>query len=255
MKICAALVVALCIFCSPMHAEQTIFLVGPEHPPLEFTTPNGTPSGYNVEVVREALRRIGYKAIIRLYPWNRAMAMVYNGKADGILDAASTENRTYFLIYPETPIHVEEYYAYQPVTSNIRLSPDLSNARGLCVGLLKGAAYGPRLERLLAKDIFSRIEYTVVPEQHIPKLLNKRMDIMIGQGPPGERMAPRAGVPPTIKPVLSTLDGKPLLISISKTYLAFSRKKIPQELVDKFDMALKEMQAEGYMKKMQEKYE
>lgn len=234
---------------------QVMLLVGPENPPSEFTARNGDIRGFNADIAREALRRMGYTAKILIVPWNRALAMVRAGNADGILDAAFTPERKAFLRYPHTPINVEHLYAYQRSTTDIRLFPDLSDARKLRVGLLTGAAYGPRFTRQIANGTFAHVEYTVVPEHNLRKLLSKRMDMFIKAQQPLQKMAQRMGAEEKIKPVLSRLDGKPLLISTSKTYLAFSRKKVSQEFVEKIDHILEQMRDEGFMKKAHEVYE
>lgn len=238
-----------------LHAGKRLVLVGPENPPSEFTAVNGQIRGFNVDVAREALKRMGYFADIRLVPWNRALAMVHSGEADGIIDVAFTPKRAKFLRYPLTPINEERYYAFQRAGSDIRLHPDLSDAGELRVGLLTGAAYGPRLTRLLEEGVFAHVERTVVPAQNLLKLLNDRMDVIIEQKRHLQKLAEKLGVTDRIKPVLSRRDGKPLLVGVSRTYLAFSRRKASVDLLKNCNMHLEEMRDEGFLEKARQVYE
>ena len=236
------------------HAEKKIFLVSLENPPQTYTK-NGQVWGFNTDIAREALRRAGYAMEIQLVPWSRALAMVRMGQADGIIDAAFTTERSAYLLYPHTPVYEERFHAFQRADTDISFDQNFSGAE-------KTARWhGPRL--LLRS----------APPLHCSSLLClqrwRRRWVLnatsascstTGWTSSSSRTVPlwttarKMGVADKIKPALSSRDGKPLLMSISTTYLAFSRKNISQEFVDKIDHILKQMQDDGFMKRTREAY-
>lgn len=235
------------------HAEKKIFLVSLENPPQTYTE-NGQVWGFNTDIAREALRRAGYAMEIQLVPWSRALALVRMGQADGIIDAAFTTERSAYLLYPHTPLYEERFHAFQRADTDISFDQNFSGAEKLRVGTDRDYYYGAHLSPLLKPPLFAKVEKTVGIECNIRKLLNDRVDIIIEQNGPLWTTARKMGVADKIKPALSSRDGKPLLMSISKTYLAFSRKNISQEFVDKIDHILKQMQDDGFMKRTREAY-
>ncbi len=249
------LLAAMFLCCGPARAEKHMLLVALQNPPMTFAMPDGQAGGFNAVISKEALRRLGYSVEIHIVPWSRALAMVRSGQADGIIDAAFTAERSQYLRYPATPIYEERYFAFQRATSDIRLDPDLTGAGNLTVGIDQDYFYGRRLTSLLTTPTFARVEATVGIESNIRKLLNNRVDIIIEQAGPLWSTAKKLDVDREIKTVPSLQDGTPLLLSISRAYLAFSKKKVSRELVDECNKHLKDMRDEGFFTKIRQAYE
>ena len=235
---------------------QVMLLVGPENPPSEFTARNGDIRGFNADIAREALRRMGYSAKILIVPWNRALGNGPCRKCGRHSRRGLHPGAKGIFALPPYPDQCgtfvrlpAKHHRYSPFSRPVR-----------CPKAARGTSYRsrptvPRFTRQIANGTFAHVEYTVVPEHNLRKLLSKRMDMFIKAQQPLQKMAQRMGAEEKIKPVLSRLDGKPLLISTSKTYLAFSRKKVSQEFVEKIDHILEQMRDEGFMKKTHEAYE
>ena len=52
------------------------------YPPYNYTDENGFPAGVDVELAREACRRIGYEPVFRLIDWDQKDEFLQNGEVD-----------------------------------------------------------------------------------------------------------------------------------------------------------------------------
>jgi len=238
---------------SELILAKSLFLVTLESPPAEFLE-NSKPVGRNVEIVQEALKRMDYDCIIEIIPWKRALEMVFNGEADGIIDAAYTEERAQYLFYADEDIYSEEWYGFKQKGSTLTFDKDLGNAKNIRLGTSRGFIYGGIIQKAIDEKRFAEIEEVTNYEMNIRKLIGNRIDIIIGVKLTTISVAKEMGLREKIEIVKMTGTNEDYLLSSSKTYLAFSKKTITKEIAEEFSKTIKDMKKDGTFSKIEKKY-
>ena len=79
---------------------QMIRIIGDRYyPPYEFLNGNGVPEGFCVDLIKEAMKRLGKPYTIQLVPRNDIMNLMKAGKADIVLEMTYTNERAKVLHY------------------------------------------------------------------------------------------------------------------------------------------------------------
>ena len=230
-----------------------LILVTLESPPAEFSL-NGQGTGRNIAIAREGLKRMGFDSVVRILPWKRALIMVENGEADAIIDAAYSPGRAGFLFYPDEEIYVEEWYLFRRKGASISVDRDLGNVGRLSLGITRGFEYGGLIQNAIDNNRFKETQVVVDNEMNIKKLVGDRFDLFVGVKLTIFYLARQMGYAGQIEMVPMTETGTPYLLSASKTYLAFSRKTMTQDVADGFSRVLVQMKADGTIKEIEARY-
>lgn len=231
----------------------TLTLVTLESPPAEFLL-DGKSTGRNVDITRECLRRMGFLCEVKIVPWKRALIMVENGIADGIIDAAHTPERGTFLHYPDEEIYSEEWYAFKRRKDPVSFDKGLTNVGTVSLGISRGFEYGGLIQDAIDNHRFKRLEEVVNNEMNIKKLLAGRFDAFVGVKLTILSLSKKMGYEDKISMVPKTGSQTPYLLSSSKTYVAFSKKTMTREIAVLFSMTLKQMKADGTVHKIERNY-
>jgi len=242
----------LCISPSALSAKP-LLLVSLESPPAEYMQ-DGQPTGRNVEIVQEALKRMGIESTILLVPWKRALKMVESGDADGIIDVAYNTERAAYLHYPQEPLYVEEWYGYALKDSNITLDKDLHNAGEIRLGTSRGFEYGGLIQEAIDNKRFQSIEEVHNNELNIEKLISKRFHMFIGVKLTISYYAKKTGYRDKIEAVKMTGTDEHYLLNMSDTYLGFSQKTMTKKMVNTFSKTLVKMKQDGTVERIEKKY-
>ncbi|MCG8572592.1 MAG: transporter substrate-binding domain-containing protein [Spirochaetes bacterium] len=233
---------------------QTLTLVSLESPPAEYTE-NGIVSGKNVEIVKEALKRMGYDCTILLVPWIRALKMVEVGSADAIIDAAYNEERAEYLFYPDEVINIERWYFFKLKKNNFSIDENFDNAKYFRLGITRGFEYGGFIQDAIKKEQFKIIDKVPDNESNLTKLVSNRFDMFIGMKLTVTYYAKKLGYEDIIDIVPMTETNQPYLLNSSKTYLAFSKKTMTQKIVNQFSDVIRQMKKDGIFAAIEQKYD
>lgn len=230
-----------------------LLLVTLESPPAEYLK-NNNAIGINVDIVSEALNRLGYDVKIKFYPWKRALKMVEQGDADGIIDVAYNKTRAKYLYFPKEEIYTENWYCFTNKSSKLTLDTDFKNAKEIKLGVARAFVYGGAIQKAIDNNMFKYIDEGHDNIANIKKLLAKRFDMFPGVKNTILFEAKRLGVSERIRIVKKTKTDKDFLLSSSKTYLGFSKKRIPKNLAEKFSKTIAQMKADGTIENIHKKY-
>lgn len=244
---------AFLLLFSSISIAQTLTLVTLESPPAEYFD-KGQPTGRNVEIVQECLKRMGYECTIEFVPWKRALMMVRDGAADGIIDAAYNKERSEYLYYPHEVLYVEEWYGFKRKGSNLTLDHDLKNAGDIRLGISRGFEYGGIIQDAINKKRFKSIEDVSNNELNITKLVAKRFDMFVGVKLTISFLSKKMGCGDKIERIKMTGTDQEYLLSSSNTYLGFSKKTMRKEMADEFSKVLADMKNDGTIKQIEAKY-
>ena len=141
---------------SSLYAKN-LLLVTLEAPPVEYLE-NNKATGVNVDIVTEALARLGYSVSIKFYPWKRALRMVKFGQADGIIDVSYNENRAKYMFYPEEEISTEEWYGFKRKNFLLTLDEDFKNAKYIKLGVARAFVYGGEIQKAINSGKFKYLD-------------------------------------------------------------------------------------------------
>lgn len=248
-----AFILFLGLTASPAAGEDPLRLVTLESPPAEYLE-NGTPVGRNVDIVAEALQRMGHTADILFLPWRRALEMVKQGQAHAIIDAAQNAERAEYLHFPQEPLYVEEWYAFRRAGSDFTLDRDFGNAETFTLGVVRGFEYGGDIQAAIEQGRFGSLEVAANNPINLRKLLGRRCDLILGVKLTMLHLAAGMDASDTIEIVPMTETGEPYLLSASQTFLAFSKKKTGLDLPAEFSQTLARMKAEGAVARLEQPY-
>lgn len=223
--------------------QPVLRLLTLENPPLEFAAPDGKATGILVDVVREAARRTGRKVSVDIYPWKRVINEVAMGHADGAFNAGRNAERETWAHYHQS-ILVDEtfvFFSRQPIA----LSDSLAEAPQLSIGTQLGYFYGNDFERMRTEAPFESVLEVASIGHNLRLLMGNRTDVFIGDMLPTLHYIEKMGLVGKIHIVQNKDSGGPLLVSLSPTYVAFSRKTVDESYVRAFDAALDAMKSDG----------
>ena len=224
-----------------------------ENPPLAYTDEDGSITGILVDGIREAVRRTGHDVEFRIYPWKRVLKEVAEGNADGAFNAGKTAEREEWGLYHDSVLTSETYvfFASEPMT----LSRELEEAPELRVGIQLGYYYGERFDSMLQNPPFRALEVAQTIPRNLTLLRADRTDVFIGDLLPTIYYLKELGLEDEIHVVRDKASGKPLVVSTSATYVAFSKRSVDPSYVHTFDDALVSVKDDGSFDAILQRYE
>lgn len=223
---------------------KNIIIVTEDYPPFEYFE-NNEIKGINVDIVNEAFKRMGNTIEVKFIPWQRALFYTKYGQADAILDASYQEKRAKYLYYPKEETYAEKWYCFKIKGGKVSLNKDLSNIGNITVGIIAGYTYGGEIQNALDKKLFKKIITLKDEENLIKNLLDKKYDMFIGSKSSIALLAKKMGYSNKIEVVKATNSNVEHIISIDKTYLAFSKKTTSEKFVKKFSDVISRMKKDG----------
>lgn len=252
MKCVVQRIVAIGIILFPaLLAAQPLQIRTLENPPLEFML-DGNVIGVAVDLAREAARRTALEVNVKIRPWKRVLYEVAEGRADAAINTGRSEEREAWGLFPDESLIDETYVLFS--SRPMSLPEDLSGIENLSLGNQLGYFYGERFHTQVTNDRFRSVDTTLTIERNLEKLVAKRIDLFIGDMLPTRYYIRRMGLGDEVHIVLKEGTKQPLVVSISPTYAAFSRKTISPEYVERFSQALKKMKEDGTYSRIVDSY-
>lgn len=223
-------------------AEKLVFATS-DWPPYIFME-NNQPTGIHVEIVREACKRLGFEADIKVVPWARAVKYVEEGQqATAIFSLKKNAERTEFLYFPTEPIDIEKNVLIAQKQSAIQAN-SLDALKDKMIGVVRGYTYDPKFD---SNETLKK-EEAVDDVQMMKKLDKRRTDLATGEEG-------------TLKYIRKQLNLQEIetayVLSESPTYVAFSKKALDDNGVaftEKFGQMLRQLKEEGFVQKIKDKY-
>jgi polar amino acid transport system substrate-binding protein len=200
--------------------------------------------GYTVEIIREALKRVGYTLEIIWLPWKKAQVKAARGVYDGLGASYYTEERATKFAYSD-PIADTEVVFFKRTEDNIKYSK-LEDLKPYKIGTGFGYGYP---EEFAKADYLEKIEAYEL-KTNITRLLHKRIDLIIGS-----RKAVLFYLKKHYPDKTDSLEilGAPL--ETLSLYVPFSKMKPNyKQRVEDFNRGLRMIKHDGTYQKIMEKY-
>lgn len=215
------------------------------YPPFEFEE-NGVPRGISVDLTREAIRRMGYNVTITPYSWTRAVEMVQTGQAHGIFSLFRSAERETWGVFPKEPVFIDRQYFYGIPGTVIQYDGTIGSLTNYTIGITRGYSYGDAFDEAV-KNGTLRTEAVDSNTANIEKVENGRIDAFIDSQYATLYYLKQTGQTGKVTELA--------LLREPELYLAFSRKKVDQDFVDRYDHVMREMREDGTYDAIVNKYD
>ena len=222
-----------------------------ENPPLEYMK-SGRVVGMVAELVREAVKRTGHTAEIKVRPWKRVLYEIDKGQADAAFNVGRNDKREQYALFSEEVLVDERYVLFSHRQRD--LPADLSGVEDFMLGEQLGYFYGDRFMEVLNDSRYKEVRTDTITK-NLKMLIAERTDFFVGDWLPTLYYIREMGASNEVFPVHRQGTDEPLTVSVSPTYAAFSRKTVSPEYVETFDAALREMKEDGTYDAIRERYE
>lgn len=212
-----------------------------EDPPFSMRRADGEIVGINVELVREALRRMDCSARMLEMPWARALAELEAGRLDvlpGTLRLPERERFAYF----SKPGPQTRVLLFVPARTPIeRDAAQLAELRGsgFRLGAQLGVSYGPDYDLLMRDPSFARDVRQVAARRSLWLMLDAgRLDGVLANELTARLELQQLGLLERVRSTAMVLPHKDAAV-------AFSRKTVDEDFVRRYDEARATMQKDG----------
>lgn len=227
-----------------MAKQVSVKVISDPWPPWQIGNEGEAPTGgKSIVIAKEIFKRANVKAEFRLYPWKRCLAYMKTGKADIVMILSKTKSRMEFMVYSE-PFITDKYLLYYRKGDNIKWNKwqDLKNYK---IGIVSEFNYGDEFRSAAKKYIYNIVE-SHNDVSSIKNLLIGRLDCVILN---------RTIAKDLFKKHLEyrkkiSIAKKP--IKINNYHMAFSKKSKKLFLKNKINKIIKQLKAEGFIKKVLE---
>jgi len=162
---------------------STIILVADVWPPYNCT-PQDNNEGYMVDVAREIFEPLGYKVDYNIVPWPRALAGTLEGSYDGAIGCSRSEGPE--LVFPDQEL-VLTSVAFFTLADNPWQFAGEASLNNVRLGVAKVYDYVDWLDAYIVREADGHDKVQAVTgyrplEQNIRKLVNKEIDVLVGNG-------------------------------------------------------------------------
>ena len=111
------------------HSDLPVILVGSDnYPPFHYEDANGQPTGIDVDLAKEAFRRMGYQAMFVTIDWEDKQDLVERGEIDCIWGSFSSDGREDQYLWTEPYLYSRQVVAVRQ-DSDIQTLADLAGKR------------------------------------------------------------------------------------------------------------------------------
>ncbi len=246
------LIALLCQFAllsAPSRAEEAsrYLFVGTFFPYVLEQSMDGSARGLSVDILDRITALTGDRFEIRILPWARALSMVENGSADGIIGPYKTPTREKFIDFSESEIYRDHMVflcraGASDATEKWRgRFSDLQDRKVITV---RGWAYGAGFD-----DARSRLEIIETNSfaQGLQMLLRDRGELLAANERNAlyevrkEQLADRVDF---LRPAFQAMVG----------YFGFSRQKADRVFQDRFNRALNQLHSSGEISELWSEY-
>ena len=242
------LIVLILVPLFPMHAhaqEKASYTFVGTHYPLVFEQDkNGQVHGLGFDILKAISNEMG-KTFKTIYlPWGRALRMVKEGSADGIIGLYMSETRKKFLVYSNTPFRKDHILLMTKAGRKVSWDGNFKTLKNHHIITIRHWVYGDKFDAYkhnLNIDIANKLSHG------LRMLMANRGDILIANEQSAlyemqklSLMNDIVFLKPEIKPI--------------QNYFAFSKIKNDTNFQKRFNAALLKLHQTGQMAKLAAKH-
>lgn len=221
-----------------------------DDPPFSMRAPNGDVVGIQVDLVREALRRMGCEVRLIEMPWARALTELQAGRLDIITGAIRTADReayAWFAAPGPQSRNVLWMSAEAARTWHFTRLEDLRQS-GFRLGAQIGVRYGEDYDDLMRDPAFAATVRYVSTRRNLWLMVSAgRIDGLIADEMTGRTELQQMGLQDRIR-------NSGVVVRHSPAGTAFSKKSVDQEFVERFNKVNDAMLKDGSLAAIFQRY-
>ncbi len=210
---------------------------------------NGQARGIDVEIVEEICRRIGVPCKIHALPWKRVLVRVRHGEVDGGFAAFKTPSREEYAIFLKHPLHYSRFNIFTRKGNEFTFKK-IDDLNGLDIGIKLGFKVSKEFDNAAAADKFVLQEVETL-KANIGKLMLRRIDCIASNYQETMLVLKELNLQDQViclpHPIMPP---KGAYLVISKASDMTNKKQV----FDKMNKALKTMNEDGTIKRINDKY-
>lgn len=254
-----ALLLGLIGYQAALHADQArpLVIAWDHRPPYQWLAESGEVTGVDVDIARAVLDRAGFSYEFVNVPWKRLLKVsLRNGDVDIGLQASKTPEREKFAYFSAIPFIKSDASLFTRVDNRHRFADvdDLEDllAMDVKIGVTNGTVYSAQYEALLKNPQFEKkLVYGTLSEQNISMLLSHRVDALIGGNLAITHLLKVRGEQRRARHLIFINDRSD---NSTGGFFIFSKTSMSRKNIDIINTALIEMDADGSLVKIVDKY-
>lgn len=225
---------------------EKITFASPENLPPKIYMDHGKLRGTYVDIITAVCKRMKVEPVFVQYPWARAVAMVKNGKVDGIFPPFKTLEREEFLYFPSEPVSQTRNVIFARKIRNIKIKK-LSDLQQYVVGVNDQYSYGPLFDNYRSR---LTVDVSRTEEMQINKLTHQgqiRMDVAAASEEAFKYLSYKLNQSHDLE-VVYVLSDTPAFVAFTKANAG------NKKFADDFARTLKQLRKEGVIQEINDRY-
>ena len=218
--------------------------------PYSFRQADGKVGGFDIDLMREILRRTGCTAVFVEMPWARALVELEAGRLDILSGTFRSKQREAFAHFSIPSLQSQNVLYMGPkARAQYRLTT-LDDIVGTAfrLGVQIGVSYGDKFDTLKANPMFKVNQVPVTLRRKAWKMMELgRIDGMIADEASATLELQQLGLADMVKP-------SGIVVSTTMSMVAFSKRTVSTQFVASFNRALQSMYEDGEYRKIRVRY-
>lgn len=225
--------------------EKTITIAtSPYEPYFIYDEKTKRLSGMDYDFIQAVFSESNYKVTFKIVPWDTSIKMVKNGLSDILPAISYDKNRESYLKFSDSYRFESPYSFYTSRVGNTSVR-QLSDLREKRIGMISGYTYFPELYQVKS-TLFESSKEDIL----FKKLLKGQLDVVVLEMDSGDYQVKKLGLEEQIcKESFVFVLKNPV-----KTYLGFGKEKKHAQACEFFNNKVKEMQKDGSLQKIMNRY-
>lgn len=225
--------------------NRIIIATMPYEPFIIYDIEKNIVSGIDIDMINEIYSEAGYQVEYKIVPWETSINMAKKGLVDILPTIEINEEREEFLDFSINYRNESRYNFYTSKENNISIG-NIDDLSGKRVGVLTGYKYYAEFDQ---NTSFDR-NYSFKEEIMFQKLLKGQIDVVILNSYSGNYLFNKLNLVDRVKEE----KYKYAHPDTSESRIGFVKAKNNKHLLDLFNKRFKELEKDGTIKKITEKY-
>ena len=244
----------LCLYVGQVQARDFIIGIN-ERDIFRFKNEQNYWQGKDVELVEALFRRLSHDYQLVSMPWPRVLKSLEAGLVDMTLSALQLPEREEYAHFSKHPFRYSHYVLFinkqkRQQYEDCQSLLDLLDT-DMAIGALRGAVYSDNYYLMMKNKSFAQRLVFVDEDARLPGLiLRNRVDAYIESEIEGAfYLAQRPKYNEQIEPLFRITNEKD-----AASKLMFSKKTVPQSIINEFDIALIDLHTSGEYRRISDEY-
>lgn len=225
--------------------RKELVLVTSAYPPYIIAEKDGTVSGIDIDIIKEAFKRAGIMVKVHLSSFDQSLRLVQKGYADLVPTLSKNEERSKTMNFTENYREPTRYVFIALRNSKVK-AEHFEDLRNFKVGVMKGYGYWEKF----TKDIHIQKDVSEKEEILFKKLFKKQIDCLIMNEYAAKYFIASSGLQDQVRLMnYSHIDEKG-----SDTRIAFTKKRETESLCHIFNEKMLEMRKDATIRRIEDHY-